>query len=427
MQTILKELPKSEIELEITLQPEEIKTDIEAAAKRISESSKIPGFRPGHVPYEMVKARVGEMKIWEEALETAIRRTYHQALKEHKLATVGQPYFSVLSLAPGNPVVYKVKTAILPKISKLADYKSIKINKKEIKISDADIDAALGELSRMQVREKEVDRAAASQDKVMVDMNMFLDKVPLEGGQTKNHGIYLAENYYIPGIQEKLLGIKKGETREFVLPFPKEHYQKNVAGKDVEFRVMANSVLELERPALDDSFAQSLGQKTVTDLRRLIGQNLEKEAALKEVQREEIEILEELVSRSSFDEVPDILVNSEIERMLRELEDSIAAQGLEWNKYLEGIKKTVPELKLDFTSRALKRVKIALIIREISDREGIEPDDAEVSREIGRALNQYKNDPEAQKIIRGEEYAEEARIVSRNRKTIEFLRQTALN
>ncbi len=252
-------------------------------------------------------------------------------------------------------------------------------------------------------------------------MSIFLDNVPLDGGQTKNHGVYLSEDYYVPGLQEKLVGIKKGETREFVLPFPKEHYQKNIAGKNVEFKVAAKAIFALEHPALDDSFAQGLGQKNIRDLRELIKTNLEKEANAKELQKEEIEILEQIVGNSSFEEIPDILVNAEIERMLQELENSIASRGLEWNKYLEGIKKTVPELKLDFTPRALKRVKTALVVREIASREGIRADDAEVASEIARAMNQYKSDPEAQKVVRSEEFAEEARTMTKNRKTVEFL------
>lgn len=423
MKIEIKQLPKSEIEMTITLAPEEVGSDIEAAAKRISASVKIPGFRPGHASYEMVKSRVGEMKIWEEAMETIIRRTYSQALKENKITTVGQPYFSVLNLAPGNPIIYKVKTTVLPKVVKLAPYKSLKIQKKNVVISSEDVSLSIGQMAKMQTREHEVDRPATPADKVVVDMNMYLDNIPLDGGQAKGHGIFLGENYYVPGLNEKLVGIKKGETREFELEFPKEHFQKNIAGKKVGFKVTASSVLQLEHPTQNDSFAQSLGAKSMDDLRALIRKNLEEEAELKEIQRQDIQILERIVADSIFEDIPDILVNAEVERMLHELENSITAQGLEWDKYLEGIKKTVPQLKLDFAPRALFRVKTALIVRLIADNEKIEPDDKEVSAEIARALNQYAHDAEAQKIIRSEEYAEEARSISRNRKTLELLRK----
>lgn len=422
MQSKLSLLPKSEAELRIEVGPEEISADLSAAAKRISEATKIPGFRPGHASYDVVKARVGEMKIWEEALETIIRRTYAEALSQNNLVTVGQPYFSVESLAPGNPIVYKVKTAVLPKIKKLADYRELKIAKKPVEIGEKDVDLALKQLSRMQTKEQEVARAATSADKVTVDMEMFLDNVPLEGGQAKGHGIFLSEDYYIPGLNEKLIGIKKDEKREFSLEFPKEHYQKNIAGKKVDFRVTASAVHELVHPAMDDSFAKTLGQESMARLRELIKKNMLSEAEMKENQKEEIEMLEKIVSGSDFEEIPDILVNSEIERMLKELEYSVAEQGLEFNKYLESIKKTISQLKLDFAPRALQRVKTALVIREISEKEKIGADDAEVANEISKAMNQYSNDPEAQKVLRSDEYAEEARTVSKNKKTIAFLR-----
>lgn len=426
MKISINNLKKSEIEIKIELAPEEVLGDLEAAAKRLSGSVKIPGFRPGHAPYEIVKARLGEMKIWEEAMETIIRRTYFKAISENKIATVGQPYFSVETLAPGNPIIYKVTTAILPKITKLADYSSIGVQKKETKIEEKDIETALKQVARLQIKEKEVERGAGREDKATIDMNMYLDNVPIEGGAAKGHGIFLAEEYYVPGLNEKLLGIKKGESREFSLDFPKEHYQKNIAGKKVDFKVTAKAVHELIHPPMDDSFAKSLGQENMQELRALIRKNMESEAELKEAQREEIEILEKIVDGSSFEDIPDILLNTEIERMVKELEHSVAEQGLEFNKYLDGVKKTVPQLKLDLSPRALRRIKTALIIREIAEREGIEPDDKEVTDEIAKAMNQYSNDPDAQKVIRGEEYLEEARGISKNKKTIEFLRKTLI-
>lgn len=423
MQSSVLQLPKSEVELKIELAPDEVSADIEAAAKRISESTKIPGFRPGHASFELVKSRVGEMKIWEEAMETIIRRTYQEALREHNLITVGQPYFSVLNLAPGNPIVYKVTTAVLPKITKIADYKSLKVKKNVVAVSDEEVNSTIKQLSKMQTQEQEVTRGARAEDKVLVDISMYLDKVPLDGGVAKGHGIYLNEPYYIPGLNEKLIGIAPGETREFQLEFPKEHYQKNIAGKNVEFKVTANKVFELISKPIDDAFAQSLGQKTLSELQELIKKNMLAEAELKESQKQEIALLEMIVDKSTFEEIPDILLNYEIERMLHELENSVAGQGLEWNKYLLGVKKTVAQLKLDFSPRALRRVKTAIAIREVAMREGIEPDDAEVAREITRATNEHANDPEAQKVIRSEEYAEEARAISRNRKTLEFLKK----
>lgn len=426
MKISINNLKKSEIEIKVELAPEEVRGDLEAAAKRLSESSKIPGFRPGYAPYDVVKARLGEMKIWEEAMETIIKRTYFEAISENRVATVGQPYFSVETLAPGNPIVYKVTTAVLPKITKLADYSSIRVQRKEIKIEEKDVETALKQVARMQIKEKEVEREAGREDKVTVDMSMYLDNVPLEGGTAKGHGIYLAEEYYVPGLNEKLLGIKKGESREFSLEFPKSHYQKNIAGKKVDFKVTAKTVHELTHPPMDDSFAKSLGQENMQELRSLIRKNMESEAEFKESQREEIEILEKIVDGSSFEDVPDILLNTEIERMIKELEHSVAEQGLEFNKYLDSVKKTVPQLKLDFSPRALRRIKTALIIREIAEREGIEPDDKEVTEEIAKAMNQYSNDPEAQRVIRSDEYLEEARGISKNKKTIEFLRKTLI-
>lgn len=423
MESTVKHLPKSEVEITVTLSVEELRPHLEAAADRLSRESKIEGFRPGKAPYEIVTARFGEMKIYEAALESAVRKSYTAAVREHNLQTVGSPRIEVKTLAPGNPLTYTAAAPLLPAVEKLADIRAIRVEKKSIQTPPADVDKALGELQKMQTREAEVDRPAERRNKVVVNLQMFLDNVPIEGGQAKAHQIYLSEPYYVKGLADQLVGLKKGDAKEFKLEFPKEHYQKNIAGKTLDFKVEMVSVFELTPPALDDTFAQTLGQKTLTDLREVIQKNLQSEADGKELQRQEIEMLEKITDGSRFGEIPELLINAETDRMVHELEHGVTEQGLEFDQYLKNLHKTRADLKLDFAAQAVRRIKTILATRRISEMEKIEADDAEVAAVVTEHLNASAGDPEAQKRIREPEYEDTIRTALRNRKVIKFLKE----
>ncbi|MEK7073535.1 MAG: trigger factor, partial [Patescibacteria group bacterium] len=409
-------------ELTITLEADEIQSELAAAAARISEQMKLDGFRPGKAPYDVVKQKTGEMAIWQEAAEDIVRHSFVKAIMQENVATVGQPQIELVTFAPGNPLVYKATAPILPGISKLADYRSISVARKSADVSDADVDRAIEELRRMQTREQEIDRPATDKDKIVVDMHMFLDNVPLDGGQTKNHGVVLSEEAYVPGLTKELTGLKKGDEKTFTLPFPADHFQKNIAGKNVEFKVRVSSVVELTPPELNDAFAATLGQKTVAELKTLLKSNLESEAKEKEEQRVELEMLEKIVDKTTFDDIPDQLVTQETTRMVEELGASLKERGMEFGEYLRSLKKSRQDIQLDFAPQAIRRVKTAIVIRDIGRAEKIEADDAEVMKHVEEAMNHYKQDPEAQKHISSEDYAESLKIRMRNRKTIEFLR-----
>ncbi len=425
MQVDVKKLPKSILELTITLGVDELQPYLDAAAIKIGTKKTIEGFRAGMAPRGVVEQKVGAMTVLEAAAEEAVRKTYSRALEQGKWVTLGAPEIAVTTLAPGNPFTYKATVTLLPEVEKLADYQTIRIPDHTSSVTPEQVDAALRDLQKMQTQETLVDREVRAGDKVVVDMKMFLDNVPVDGGDAKNHSIYLDEEYFIPGFKEKLTGIKKGETREFSLPFPKEHYRKQLAGREILFRVTATGVVELAPPPLDDAFAARLEQKTLSDLRALIKQNLEAEASQKEGDRVETEITKKLVEGSRFGDMPEILVNREADRMVLELEHAVIERGLEFTQYLTSIKKSAADLKLEFIPRAVERIKAAIIIREVARRENINPTDKEVADTIADHLSHYADDPKAQEEIHKPEYAELVRINLRNAKTMDFLKKIA--
>lgn len=424
----IENLSDSKKKITFILSLNEIQPHLEEAATRISTQQSIPGFRPGKAGYDVVKQRVGEMKILEEALETIVRKSYVEAILTHNLDTVGSPRINVEKLAPENDIVFTAEVSLMPAVKQLGDFKKLSIKAKQPKIEDKDIDLALRDLQRMQT--KEVRALTGSQvgdkDKLVVSMNMKLDGVPLEGGQSPNHIIYLTEDYYIPGLKDEVKGMKEGETKTFTLKFPKDHVQKMLAGKAVEFEVTLKELFHLELPDLDDVFALTLGMKDLSELKEKIGQNLQAEKDQEEQARQEREMLELLSNKSTYDDIPDLLVNEEINKMISELQRAVESQGGEFEKYLESLKKTLVDLKLELTPQALTRIKVALVMRAVAKQEEIKVEDAELNHELDHMAEHYKDKKEAKDQIYSPEYRDYLEQILTNRKVIDFLRKTMI-
>ena len=422
----IKDLPKSQKEVRVTVAPAELKPAMERAAAALSQKVKIEGFRPGKASYDIVAKRVGEMNILEEALPGVVRAQLVEIIKKEDLETVGEPTINVEKAAPGNELVFTATLTLLPDVKKLADYKTIKIEAKDATVKEEEVERVIGELRKMQSVEREVERELRKGDKATVDMAMAVDHVAVEGGATKNHQIYVDEPYYVPGLNEQLLGMKKGEQKVFTLAFPKDNFNKNLAGKQVEFTVDLKGVHQIDHPELDDAFAKRLGQESIAKLRELLRKNLQDEADLKETQRQEVAAIEELIKKSEIGEMPDMLVTNEARKMIHELEHSVAGQGGEFGDYLKSIGKTQDQLMLEFAPQAMQRVKSMVLMRAIAKRENLEPSDKEMLDEQLKLMNMYADDPQTQERIRSEDGEDYIRAMLKNRKVLAFIRETCV-
>jgi len=398
---------------------------MEAAAARLSERAAIHGFRPGKAPYDIVKQQLGEIKILEEAMQTIVEKNFFAAITAEKLQTIGMPEITLEKMAPGNDFVFKAVVALLPTV-KLPDFSAIKVEKKSISVGDKEVNTVLEDLKKMQGKEVAKEGAATKDDKVVVSMNMLIDKVPVEGGQAANHQVYLNEQHYIPGFAEQLVGLKKSDKKQFTLKFPAEHYQKHLAGKDVDFDIEVKDVFALEFPALDDEFAKKLGQKDLGALKKILEQNLHHEAEHKEEQRVEGEILEKIIAASEFGDIPELLIRSEKQKMFNELKHDLEQNGVDFEKYLKDIKKTEEEIYQDFTDRGTTRVKAALISRQVALDNDIKVDEKEIEDEAAMIRLTYQGDPKVEEALKRPEVRDTLAMTVQNRKVISFLKEKIL-
>ncbi len=405
MQTNKKNLEKSLIEFEVSLTIDEFKPYLEKGAKKLSEQVKIEGFRPGKVPYDILKQKVGEMAILEEAANIAIRSTIDEVLDKNldgeQLA--GQPQVEIIKLAPNNDFVYKVKMPVLPKV-KLGQYKDLDIKSEKVEIDEKELEKTLEQLKEMKAKESAKEGKAEIGDKLTVDIHMFSGGVPVEGGEGQGATVILGKDYFIPGFDQKLIGAKVDETKEFTLAYPKEHHQKHLAGKNIDFKVKVKEVVQREVPKLDDSLAQALQFKTLDELKEAIKKNISMEKEKKEEMRKEKELMEKLIEKSQFDEMPEEIIKEEAKGMLEEMKRNVEAQGGKFADYLSHLKKTEDQLLLDFMPDAVKRIKIALLLKEVGKEEKIAVSPEEIEEKITELKKTYAGQAEAEKQINSLEY-----------------------
>jgi trigger factor len=421
MKVTKSEEKKSQVELLVELSVDEFKPYIEQGAKKISKEVKIDGFRSGKIPFDVLKQKIGEMSILEESARIAINKTLEKALLEvGEGRLIGQPKIDITKLAPGNPVEYKIIVSLIPEI-KIGKYKDLGIKEEKIKVEKDDIEKTLVELKESRVKEMIADRAIQDKDKVLVDIKMFHDKVPVEGGQAKSTGVIIGEDHLVPGFDKELLGAKKGETKEFSLPYPKDHYMKNIAGKMVEFKVKIQEIYERVLPELNDEFAKGFGLKNLAEMKDNIKKGIESQKKQEQARFVEKEMIEKIIEKTKFGDIPQMLIEQESQNMLGELRQGITEQGGKYEDYLKSINKTETQLTLDMLPDAIKRVKASLLIREIAKEEKITVSSKEIAEHVEHMKTHYKDKPEVLNRLDTKEYHNYVVNVQTSRKVIDKL------
>ncbi|OGY43023.1 MAG: trigger factor [Candidatus Buchananbacteria bacterium RIFCSPHIGHO2_01_FULL_39_14] len=426
MKIDFKKLPRGQAEITIELAPNEYQPFLEQAAKQISETTKISGFRPGKANFEIIKQKVGLAEIWEKAIEPAVKKTLFKAINDNHLITIGSPQIEIIKLAPDNPVIYQAKISLLPEVE-LGDYQQIKVARKKIEVSEQEVQKALTNLQKMRAKEILVDRPAKSGDKVEIDFETFLDKIPVSQGKQQKFPLVIGENAFIPGFEDQLIGLTKNQTKEFSLKFPENYHQKNLAGRLVDFKVKLNAVYQLDLPELNDELAKSFGtSKTMAEFKNEIRQKLQTEAESRQARETENELIDKIIEQSKFTDIPDFLVDSETKKMVDELEYNLTAQGLKFEDYLNHLKKSRADLLLDLAPQAMKRVKSALVLRRVGKDKNIEVSNQEIDLEIKNTLAAYVGNSEIEKNLQQPAYRDYLKNVIASRKVLDYIKSVTV-
>lgn len=394
------------------------------AAFELSKNMKVDGFRAGKVPPEIVEREIGSKKLYDETANMAVVKTLPKAIIETDVEIIGQPDIMVTQIARGNPMKYRAKIWIIPEI-KLASYKGLEVKRQKLEVEPEEITESLRYLQKSRAKLITVNRPAKKGDRVEIDFIIKSGGVKIEGGESKNHPLILGENRFIPGFEENLEGMKDKEEKEFSLKTPKEWHQKNLADKNLDFEVKMNLVQERQVPELSDEFVKSLGNfQSLEQLKNSIKEGILEEKKQKDRERIRMELVEKVAENSEMD-IPEALINLELDKMIGELKASVKDMGLDFDVYLREIKKTSEDLKKEWRKNAEKRVKIALVLREIAKKEKIETSEGEVVERTNKILKHYASMEEAKKNIDLPALREYTKGVIKNEKVFELLEREA--
>ena len=423
----MKKLPKSQIEFEVVVPSKEWEKYLDAAASEASEEIKIPGFRPGKAPRNLVEQKVGKGVVLNGAAEKAVKKSYVDFILKEKIEAIGSPKIELLEVKEGEDLKYKAVVSVMPKIEVKDGYKkeikkiNLEYKDKKATVDEKDLDLELEKLANSRVKLVTVNREAQKNDSVEVDFEVSINGVPIENGSSKNHSLIIGRGVFIPGFEEKIMGMKAGEEKEFELNFPEDYHKKDLAGKPAKFKVKLNLVQERQVPEINDEFAVSLGKfKNLEELKKSIREGMEHENEHKMKEEKRTKYVEEIIKNSETD-LPEILIHEEAHKMLAEFEYQLAPMGMNLDQYLAQIKKDKEELIKDWEPQAEKRVISALALKEITKNEELEASSEEIEVEMNKTLQYYKNVKDMEKNIDMERLYEFSRGVLESEKVFDYL------
>lgn len=380
-------LSDSEIEIETEMDQADFMSFFDQALEEMRAELELPGFRKGKVPKKIALEKLGTENILWEAAEKAVKEAYLQVIKEEEIEPISPPKIRITKLAFKNPLGFKLKITILPKI-KLPSYPEIirKIKRKKVAITKREVDEVLDWLRRSRAQMVPQDKPAEKGDFVKIEF--FSPQI--EKGKKQEDQFILGKSQLVPGFEEKLVGMKKEEQKEFSLVFPKKHFLEELAGKKVHFKVKMISVSKIKYPELNDEFAQKLGKfNSFKELVESIREGIRMEKEIKEKNRLREEIIEKITAACEF-EIPQPLIEEEKKKMLEELKQEVKQSlGISFEEYLKRIKKSKEEVINSFSDQAQKRVKRFLVFRQLTKEENITVSEEEITKEMNNFLKQY--------------------------------------
>ena len=410
------------VELEFSIDQKTFQDGVMRSYRKNVKKIQIPGFRKGKAPKFMIEKMYGPEIFYEDAINFVFPDAYDEAVKEAKIAPVDRPEVDIKEIGPDVDLVLTAKVTVKPEVT-IENYKGIEIPKIEYNVSDEDVEKEISSMAERNSRLVTVeDREAKLGDTAIIDYEGFVGDVAFEGGKGENHSLELGSGQFIPGFEDQIVGKKTGETFDVNVTFPKEYHAEELQGKDAVFKVKLNELKEKVLPDIDDEFAKDVSEfDTLEELKADSRKKLEKTAADKAKNEKETAILDFLCEHLKAD-IPDVMVETQIDNMMKDFEMRISSQGIDMNTYMTYMGLDPKTMRDSFREQAERRVKTTLALEKILELENISATDEEGEAEIQKMADQYQMELEKVKsFVKLEDVKEDLAM----RKTMEFLLENA--
>lgn len=376
--------------LTVEVDAETFKTALDDAFKKVVKQVSIPGFRKGKVPRGLFEQRFGVEALYQDALDILLPVEYPKAVEEAGIEPVDRPEIDVEKIEKGESLIFTAKVTVKPEV-KLGDYKGLGIEKDDTAVTAEDVQ---NELKALQERQAELvvkeEGAVENGDTVVLDFEGFVDGEAFEGGKAENYSLEVGSGSFIPGFEEQLTGLEAGAEKDVEVTFPEEYHAEELAGKPAVFKVKIHEIKAKELPELNDEFAKDIDEEveTLAELTEKTKKRLE-EAKENEA---DAKLREELVLKASENaeaDVPQAMIDTELDRMLKEFEQRLQMQGMNLELYTQFSGQDENALKEQMKEDAAKRVKSNLTLEAIAQAENLEVTDEEVEAELTKMAEAY--------------------------------------
>jgi trigger factor len=372
METTVKELPDSRVRVDVDVDPQDVEGSIARTAEQLGKDMKLPGFRKGKVPPEMVVQRLGRQTVLTEALQSSLGDWYERAMLKSGVNPVGDPQLDLSDLPEeGKPLRFSIEVAVRPS-AELGEYKGIEVGRAEPEVPEEAVETEINRLREGFARLNPVERAAKQGDVVLIDYEGKVDGQPFEGGSARDYLLDLGEGRVLPELEQGLEGAEPGDERQVPVTFPDDYPGEEVAGKTAEFDVKVKEVREKELPELNDEFASEASEfDTLAELREDISEKIKEILDRQIAERFREDALDAAVDKATV-ELPDSVINARAEEMWRRVERSLRRQGMEPENYLQLQGKTSEEMIEQARPDAERALKREAVLEAVADAENIE-------------------------------------------------------
>ena len=390
MSVQVEKLEKNMAKLTIEVDTAQFEDAMKKAFNKNKNKFNIPGFRKGKAPRAMIEKMYGEGIFYEDAADEAINATCMQAMNESELEIVSRPEVSVEQIGKDKPFIYTAIVAITPEVT-LGEYKGIEVEKAEAAVAAEDVDAELKRVQEQNARQITVeDRPVADGDQTVIDFEGFVDGKSFDGGKAEDYALTIGSHSFIDTFEEQLIGKNIGEESEVNVTFPEEYHAAELAGKPATFKVTVKEIKVKELPELDDEFAGEVSEfdtldEYKKDIEAKILERKQKEAATENKNR----VIEKVVANATM-EIPDKMVEGQIDNMVQDTARRMQSQGLSMEMYMKYTGMTMESMREQMQPQALKRIQTRLVLEEVAKAENIQVSDERLDEEIAKMAASYQ-------------------------------------
>ncbi|RED31710.1 trigger factor [Paenibacillus sp. VMFN-D1] len=376
--------------LEVEVEADRVAAALDKAFNKVAKKANVPGFRKGKVPRPIFEARYGVEALYQDAIDILLPEVYTEAVDQTDIFPVDRPEVEIDQFAKGEVFKFKAKVTVKPEVT-LGEYKGVEVPVQKVEVSDEELDA---ELKRLQERHAELsvidEGSAENGDIAVIDFDGSVDGVPFEGGQAERYSLELGSGTFIPGFEEQVVGMATGDFKDVEVTFPETYHAEELAGKKAVFKVKVHEIKRKQLPELDDEFAKDVSEfETLAEYKEDLKKQLLARKEQEAKGNKEAAVVDKVAANAEV-EIPQAMIDSEIQNMMRDFDNRLRNQGMNLEMFLSFSGQTTADLQEQMKDDAEKRVRNNLVLEQIAKEENIEVTEEDINKELEVMAESYK-------------------------------------